>query len=284
MTELGLQTNQKHTVMCVFVLQKNRLFVKNYFMSFVCIYIIICIIFAIICGFHYIFSIKSIKFCDFLNISNLTEFNFSITKTSHKLLNKSHCSQIAKQLFKKKNNLICLSQLYLHKEYITTLAKFVDFKINNSTKTFRSQSNKIYIEEVTKFCLSKTISHKTPLVYKTLNNLSTKNKIQQKELKVFKLVLTKYIIERLFQIKRQCDKLVKIISKSKTANSISFYDNSLYFYTQIYGICKHNKNSTTLILKHNINTNYCINRFLKHISNLNREVCMLVCYLVQMFK
>ena len=285
MTELGLQTNQKRIAICVFVLQKNNYLGNNFYVDIVFVLMILILFyfnFYYKMHFYNCFLSKYTIFCDFYNKQ----------KSKHKTKNKQKFSKLKKsntfkkllKSFKFNNELKCLKTMYNHKLYLLNIAQLIDTKINNNNTHFRTHQKETLIENIAREVVETTLKNNHPILQKTYIQKHQLFNVKEKENKVSKLLIVKYLLENLIILKEKMDKLLKIIIKSKNAKSYSFCKNNIYSNAKLYGIAKYHKNSTKIFYQQNINKNSCLKDFFSYLDFQEVKVKIIVHYLIILFK
>ena len=213
----------------------------------------------------------------------IIKYKDSTNKIKYLKLKYSNTQAISKQFFKKKNQLFSLSSLNKDKPFLQTLSRLVDFKINNNKLKYRAKGTETLIEEISKSCISNFINGRCPNIFISFKQAKLNYGLKQKELKIFKMVLARDLFSYIGQNKKILDNLMKIIKKSKNAKCLRFYDNNIYFYSNVYGICNFNKNSNAIVIKNNIDLDYMIARFYKELYRFKFNIDVAVNYLLVMF-
>lgn len=251
----------------------------NLLHCFTLIFVLFCVILIIFALILHILK----QNCVFIFNDYTIKYKSSANKIKYLKLKYSNTQAISKQFFKKKNQLFSLSSLNKNKPFLQTLSRLVDFKINNNKLKYRAKGTETLIEEISKSCISNFISGRCPNIFISFKQAKLEYGLKQKELKIFKMVLARDLFLYIGQNKKILDVLMKIIKKSKNAKCLRFYDNNIYFYSNIYGICNFNKNSNAIVIKNNIDLDYMIARFYKELYRLKFNIDVAVNYLLVMF-
>ena len=227
------------------------------------------------------FLFKYTFFCDF----------YKQQKIKHKAKNKQNFSTLKRsntyntliKSFKLNNELKCLKTMFDYELYLINIAKLVDLKINNNKSHFRAYQKETLIESITKEVVDITLKNNHPTLQKIYLQKYRLFNIQEKENRVSKFLIGKFLLENLIIIKEKMDKLSKIIIKSKNAKSFSFCKNNIYSNAKIYGIAKYNKNSTKIFYQQNINKDSCLRDFFTYLDLQEVKVKIIVHYLIILF-
>ena len=243
---------------------------------------IICIIFLIILCFVYIFLTKNTKKCE---NKKLLDNVFSNKSSPYKFskLSKSYCYQSIFFTFSQINEpLFFQKRLLKNKNYLLTLAKTIDFKINSNKNTYRAKNNYILIEQVANVCANQIFSNNPCSVFFTYKNLVSKYNIRLKENRVFKFLLAKSFFEKLFLIENESAQIERVIFKSKKILHLKKFKKQILNSAQIYSIKKFNPSSTKLLIK-NKNVDFTIKNFLYELEIIDSNEKMIIAYLTTIF-
>ena len=159
------------------------------------IIVILILIFLLTLQIIMYFLIKNTTFCDNLNELKILNSNPLIKFEYLKLQKSSLYKSIQNTLNFKHKPLFIEKYLISTKSYILTLAKFIDFKINNDKKMYRAKNGVTTIENLA-FIISKNIyKEKSYNLFKTYKKQFFSLSIKQKEDKLFKILLAKNLIK-----------------------------------------------------------------------------------------
>ena len=208
-----------------------------------------------------------------------TKEKFDYKKLKHSSLNeyiKILYSNIKKPMFTDK-------VLIDNKKYILTLSKFIDYKINNSKQTFRAKSNLILIEQIAAYLSKELIKSGECKIFFKFNQLKLQYNLRQKEIKVFKILLAKYIFEEIIKIENELIEVSDTIQKSKNAKHLNFYRKKLKNSANIYGIVKFNGNSNKLLANDDLNKEELLKNFFIELMEAEHRLKLSVTYLKVLF-
>lgn len=244
---------------------------------------LIAIIFLIILfyiAFLYYFLIKNDNFCDNLKSLYLLNSNNQI-KYSYLKLKFSNLTKPLSKLFRSKHKtLFCEKLIYDEKKYLLTLAKFIDFKINNQKLTFRAK-NKIILIDNLSLILAKSIHHNQPIkIFKQYKTCYSKFELRRKENKIFKILLAQKLIIELINIENELKRISKIINRKH--HFIFNYRKSIFNDALFYSLLKFHNNANYFKYKYQI-TNKHINRFLSELFDADYKIKVIIFYLKAMF-
>jgi len=247
------------------------------------IYSLICLVLLTICLFILIkekYKPKSLR------TENELSEKFYNLKTRYEYLSLTKSVSNEKILILSSNKLkktVFQEFLYSKIEYLLSLSKVIDEKLNSDKKTYRSKNGKILIEEIASVVASSIfLSDKCNLfeIYKTYLNVY---KIKQKENKIFKLLLGQKLIYNLFDIEKEVIDISKIIIKSKSTKKIKKYKKQLYFLAEIYSIKKYNPNSTKILSNRKFNYNKIAKILFNELKESEKKEKIIISYLITMF-
>ncbi len=241
------------------------------------------IILAIFCSFIIYFLNKKVYFCENYNTLTL-QINSTNTKFDYIKLKKTNIYfKLFSVLNSNKHNLGVESFLFKNKNFLLTISKFIDYKINNNKITYRGKGNLTIVENLG-YIISKCIYKDNPYVlfneYKKQYNVFN---IKQKENKIFKYLLAKFLLIELIKIKRELNDISNIIQKYKKCKYNSNYSKNIYNYAKFYSFLCYNQNSTYYKNKLNLNTNDIISTFFSVIFEAERQMKIIITYLKTMF-
>lgn len=248
------------------------------------IFMIFVIFLILIYCIFYIFYTKYSK--NYLNLCSFNEIfinNKSFKFTYKQLKHKNIYPQLELVMIYK-NNLFCCTKLNQNLNYISTIARLVDFKLSKNKNKYRAKDNKILINELTNMLTESSLKNNHALVFTEYKILYNKLNIKQKENKIFKLLFAEKIILKIIKIKEELDDILKIFIKSKNAKYIKYYKNTTLYYAQILAIFNLNKNKTLIFnQENNIDINYCVKRLYTTLYKYESELNLLINYLLVIF-
>lgn len=240
-------------------------------------------IFSIYFTLLIVFYNKKTIFCDnlktLLNLNNNTKIRYKYKKLSY-----SNTYKSLNKIMKNKHNYLSVEkQFYDSKDFLLTISKFIDYKINFNKLTYRAKKNKTIIENYSK-AISINIHKDYPYVlfdeyarnYKQLQ-------IKLKENKIFKILLARFLLEELIKIERELIYISKIIHKYKKRNFIINYNKNIYNYAKFYAIFKFNKNANYYIYKQNLNQKEIIFSLFSFLFETENKLKVIITYLKTMF-
>ena len=229
------------------------------------------------------FLIKNDNFCDNLN-SLKSLYNDSNSKIYYIKLHKSNTNKKLFYLLKLKHQHIFSEEVFfVNKDYLLTLSKFIDYKINNNNKLYRSKNNWTIIENLTYILVQSIHQNNTYQIFKTYKNNYLAFSIKQKENKLFKFLVGKCLIEELYKIEYEMIKISLIIYKYKKRKFILNYKKSIYNTAKYYSIFKYNPNSNKLLYDCNINKKSIIDSLFFEMNDAKRKLKTIISYLKVMF-
>ena len=244
--------------------------------------LILLLIFLIILQLFAYFSLNYKEICD--NLKSLSLLINDNSKFNFQKLSKSKLENSLKKLFNLKHKeLFFENKIIESKNYLITLSKFIDYKINNNNVTYRTKNDLTIIENLA-YIVSKQIYSNNPFsLYQTylsnFNNLS----IKQKENKVFRILLAKNLINELIVIEREYIQISKIIQYNKKRKFYFNYFKNILNHAKIYSILKYNKNSTYFKHKYNTDKNFSMHSFLNELFYSEYKAKIILNYLKALF-
>ncbi len=247
------------------------------------IWLVITLILFLIWGLIAYFLLKNNKFCN--NFNSLKSLSTNpLIKYYYLPLTKSNISTLTKRMLKNKNNKIFpLKHIYKNKDYLMTISKFVDYKINSNKQTFRTKNENIIVENIA-YIISKTIYHnekyKIYFNYKLANNMFS---LKIKEHKVFKYLLGKFLIYELYTIYDEIYHISNIIQKYKKRKINIIYKKNIYNIAKFYSIFKYNNNSTKLTFNQKINRADIVKILFEELFFAEQKIRTIIAYLKAIF-
>lgn len=246
---------------------------------------ILLIVFIVILTFQLFlfFKFKNVNYCE--NILNL--FNISTNPTikyNYYSFNKiSLINKINPILNSNHKKMYFENYFYKHKEYLFTLSKFIEYKIQNCKLKFRTKNNYLIIENIA-YLLAKEIYKSNPYqIFKNYKIYMLKFSIKQKENKYFKFLLAQYLILELINIQNELITISKIILKYKKRKIFDFYNKNIYKYAKYYSIFKYNNNSFKYEYSLNLDKTLIIKKFIQELFDAEYKEKIIITYLKTMF-
>lgn len=247
------------------------------------ILIILTIFFAIILIFCIYFLTKKEIFCDNLILLNNLMIDKKI-KYKYKTLDYSFTNLDIEKLF---NRIIYptsfQSEIIDNKNYLLTISKFIDYKINNCKLTFRTKNSYTILENLA-YIISLNIYKDYPyrLFDDYLKNYSL-FQIKIKENNYFKILLAKNLICILIKISTEMNYISNIIHKYKKRKFLINYKKNIYNYAKFYAILKYNPNSNYYYFKKNLNSNAIFSNLFSSLAEAEHKTKIILTYLKTMF-
>lgn len=223
------------------------------------------------------------------NLSNLSlnelESNYMAkTKFEYNKLERSTINEELIILYSKINKpMFCEQTVLANNKYLLTLSKFIDYKINNSKQTYRAKSNLILIDQIAKSLSSELIKTGECKIFLKFKQYGLQFNLRQKEIKIFKILLAKHIIEEIIKIEKELREVSKTIQKSKNAKHLHFYRKKLLNSANIYGVLKFNNNSYKLLSKTTFNKNKLLKNFFSELFEAEHRLKVSITYLKVLF-
>ena len=249
---------------------------------FICILLLI-IILLLLCFYIILKNEKSKKFCKTVDELYNTFYTYK-EKFYYLPLTKSNSNEkINFIVFNNNKKLFCEKFLYKNINFLITVSKFIDLKINSSKQTFRSKNNKVLIEEIASVVAYSIIYSNKCNLFKLYKRLSTQYNLKNKENKIFKVLLGQKLICLLFEIESEIIDISKIINKSKTTKKVKKYKKKLYFFAELYSIKKFHKNSTKLLSEYKFDYNKIAGYLILELNESEKKMKVIISYLIAMF-
>lgn len=228
------------------------------------------------------FLSKNDIFCDNLKSLKDLKSNPEVKIKYIKLKSSVTFFDIKHTIFKR-HKLICFEDyLYKNKDYLFTISKFIDFKINKDKKKYRAK-NKLTLIENLAFVSTQTIYSSSYSIFKTYKNNYNYFSIKNKEHRMFKFLVGKFLLNELCKIESEVIKISIIINKYKKRNFIINYNKNIYNTAKFYSILKYNQNSTKILYSKNINKTAIVQNLFSEMSDASRKFQTIISYLKVMF-
>ncbi len=170
-----------------------------------------------------------------------------------------------------------------NKDYLLSISKFVDYKINNSKQTYRSKHNIVLIEKLSAILCSEIIKRGECNLFHKFELCKQKFNLRQKEIKIFKLLIAKHLIDEIYNLEKELCEISGVIIKSKTAKHTTNYRKKLLNSANLYGILKFNNNSTKLLFFKSHNKIKIIKNFFAELFEAENRIKIACTYLKVLF-
>ena len=184
----------------------------------------------------------------------------------------------------KTKKLFCEKYLYKKLDFLYTVSRFIDFKLNSNKQLFRSKNYKILIEEIASVVAWSVVLSDKCKLFELYKKLNLQYNLRSKENKIFKLLLGQKLIYLLFEIECETIEIAKIVARAKTIKKVKHYKKKLYFWAELYGIKKFNKNSTKLLSKYRYNYTKIAASLLFELDEIAKKQKIIISYLITMFE
>lgn len=210
--------------------------------------------------------------------------NDKTTKVEYKKLETTNANNKIKSIFKNLTKPMFTDKVLIkNKDYLLSISKFVDYKINNSKQTYRSKSNIILIEAVASILCSEIIKRGECNLFRKFEFCKHKFNLRQKEIKIFKLLIAKCLIDEIFNLEKELCEISGVIIKAKTAKHTTNYRKKLLNSANLYGIVKFNNNSTKLLFLKSHNKMKIIKNFFAELFEAENRLKIACTYLKVLF-
>lgn len=230
------------------------------------------------------------KFCNRKKVycNNINELDnyFLVSKNNltYSKLNESDTSKQIKIMYSKLKYPMFTDKILLdNKNFLITLSKFVDYKINNSKQTFRAKSKIILIDHIAYILSNDMINSCECNIFSKFKLTINKYKLRQKEIRIFKMLLAKHILIKIINIENELTQISKIIKKSKNAKYLKKYNKMILKSANIYGIYKFNQNSNKLLYEYKGNIKQIIKNLFVELIESEFRLKLAVTYLKVLF-
>ena len=246
------------------------------------VFIIISIIVLFIIIITYILNKNNI-FCDNLN-SLIYSISDNKIKFKYQKLKYSNTYFKLKKLFKDKGFYIAVEKNFNRsKNFILTVSKYIDYKINFNKSTYRSKSKETVIENLSRLLVLNIHKDHPYVLFKEYKNNYNSLQIKLKENKIFKILLAKFLLNEFISIYKEIIYISKIIHKYKKRNFNYNYSKNIYNCAKYYAIFKYNNNALNYELKHDLNKTEIIDAFFSYLFEAECKLKIIVTYLKTMF-
>lgn len=211
-----------------------------------------------------------------------------LDKSKNKLeyinLNNTNTNKKITKMFKKmKKPTFADHELMTNKNYLFTISKFIDYKINNSKQTFRAKSKKILIEEISYLLAKNLIITGECKVFSNFKKFQILFNLRQKELKVFKILFAKNLLQEIILIEDELYQISKVIQKSKNAKKLKSYKKNILNSANLYGTLKFNKNSSKFFEPKNTKYWVLTQNFFKELIESEHRIKLCLTYIKVLF-
>lgn len=177
------------------------------------------------------------------------------------------------------------SQKYLYKkiDYLLSISKIINYKINFNTQKYRAKRNKILIEEVASVVSNEIYLNSDCKLFDKYKKICNIYPLKIKENKIFKILLGEQLIYRLYEIEMEIIEISKIIEKSKKIKRINGYKKKIFYYAELYSIKKYNPNATKILAKTKIDFNKIAGCLFEELCEAQKKEKIIISYLTIMF-
>ena len=248
--------------------------------------IILIIILLWLVGLCFIVIVKSKhspKFCHTLD--ELYECFYAKKERYEYLpLHQSNTNEKMLLIFSNKNKKI-YSQKFLYKKikYLLSLSSFIDLKINFNTQKYRAKHNKILIEEIASVVSNSIYLSNDCKLFDLYKKIGKIYPLKIKENKIFKVLLGKQLLDRLFEIEEEMIDIAKIINKSKSIKRLKKFDKKIYYYAEVYAVKKYNPNSSKILADKKLDYFKIAGFLFEELSEAEKKEKIIISYLTIMF-
>ncbi|MBQ8424916.1 MAG: hypothetical protein IJX17_02710 [Clostridia bacterium] len=244
---------------------------------------LVCLALVILCFFIIAREKKKNKS---LSSENELSTNFYNSKEKYEYLGLEKSKTYEKILLLSSNKLkkiFCQKLFYSNIDFLLSLSKQIDEKINNDNKTYRSKNGHILIQEIASVVSSSILLSDKCNLFEKYKKISNIYKLKQKENKIFKILLGKQLLQKLYDIESEIINISKVIHKSKTTDKIKKYKKKILLLAEIYAIKKYNPNSTKILNKHKLDYNIIAKKLFSELKNAETKEKIIIYYLQTMF-
>lgn len=247
------------------------------------ILILIIIILLALCLFILVKSHKKTKDC--YGVGELyNSFLSHKEKYSYKRLNKSNSyEKILLLSITKFKQIFCQKFLQSKLANLMAISKFIDYKINKNNQKFRTKNNLILIEQIASVVAFSVFKDKKCNLFELYKKLRLNYNLRQKEDKIFKFLLGKFLIDNLYDVESEIVEISRIIDESKTVQRLKNYKKQIYLSAEIYSIKKFNPNATKILDGYNYDYLSVIKNLFSELTEALEKERIIISYLLVMF-
>ena len=252
-------------------------------MIFIYVFTLIFALFCTFLWFYILFLSKMDKNCE--NISELDNlfFNKSI-KFNYRNFNSSYTYYKLKKLTKNKFKHIAQEKIfYSNYDYLSSLAKFIDYKINNPKNKYRCKNNHVLIDEIAYITAKNILLSNNCNLFALFVKHSKRFSLKQKEYKIFKILLAQKLLDIIIKIESELQAISSVIQKSKSYKKIKNYSKEILKSAHIYSLLFYNNNSNKILYGFNLNTNNVIKNLFFELYEAEYKLKLSITYLKTMF-
>lgn len=229
------------------------------------------------------FHTISNNYCENLKLL-ITLTNNTKIKYKYKKFHLSNTYSKIKSLLKqRKSHLATENCLIKSKDFLLTVSKFIDYKINFNKTTYRTKSNETIIENFSRIIALNIHKDNPYILFNQYNKYYNTLQIKLKENKMFKILLSRFLLEEFIKIKKEVIKISNIIRIYKKRNFIFNYRKNIYNYAKYYAILKFNNNAYFYKCKNNIDNDDVLNKLFSYLFESENKLKIITTYLKTMF-
>lgn len=228
---------------------KNSETGNNHFMAVIIVVMVVLLLLSLL--LQYYLDKKRVERENYLLAGERCAYDYFFNQKQKFKYSRLHKSNLEEQsnlvAWGTKRPIFAAKRIFENKNYIKTLSKFVDYKINNCKLKFREKGGLILIEQLAAISVKNLLADGKCRVFKNFNTLVLRFNLKKREQAAFKILLLKFLLLSLFEIESELEEIDCVIQKSKNANSVKKYRKLLLFNAEIYGIFKFNSNYNKLL-------------------------------------
>ena len=236
-----------------------------------------------LCFYYIVKRKKTMNYCH--SVDELYN-NFLTYKEKYNYLKLSKSNSHEKILVLSTNKLkkiFCEKFIYKKIDYLLTLSKFIDMKINNNKQTFRAKNGKILIEEIASVVAYSVLLSNECKLFDLYKRLYRQYNLKVKENKIFKILLGQKLLYLLFELESEIIDISRIINKSKKTRKVKKYKKKIYFVAELYAIKKFHQNSTKLLAKYKYDYKKIAGFLMLELTETAKKQQIIITYLIAMF-
>lgn len=205
-------------------------------------------------------------------------------KYTYLKLHKSDTNARIRLLFSnKRKTLFCEKELYKKRDFLITLSKFIDLKINKNSTKYRAKNNLILVDQIASVVASEINKSDRCTLFSKFKKINLQYNLKQKELKIFKILLGQKLLICIETLENEIKQISKIIIKSKNASRVKKYDKQILYSAELYSIYNFNPNSSKILANFNINHTKNAENLFCELLNSELKFKVILAYLTSMF-
>ena len=250
------------------------------------IFVLVLIVLIVFCFYFIFLEIYRERKIKFFRTGLQLKNNFIVCKKKYDYKMLSYSKSIDKIFLisiTKGKKIFCQKYLHSKLDDLKKISLFIDEKINNCNQKFRAKNGYILIEQIASVVAFGVFSENKCKLFSEFKKYQICYHLKQKENKIFKLLLGRFLIDNLYDIETEIQEISRIIHHYKTANKFKNYKKQIYKMAEIYSIKKFNPNATKILDGYEFDYATVMQNLFDELSLALEEQKVIISYLLVMY-